>query len=572
MGQHLLDGLTPAQIAGVRLLCEQSHLYFARLFFKAKTNGQASFKVGRHHKVMCDTIDRVFSGEIKRLIISVPPRYSKTELATLYLVARGFAINPRAQFLHSSYSDKLVNDNSSKIRNIVRSPEFQTLWPLGFQADSDAKGLWKTDAGGALTVAPSDGQVTGFGAGLMEPGFTGALIIDDPLKPRDASSDTMRQAVNENYMGTFRSRIATDDVPIIVIMQRIHSDDFAANLLTGAGGEKFHHLMLPVEIDNSRGYPTEYTSGIPIPHGLSDGPLWPEKHDEAQIDILRKDAKVFASQYMQDPRVSDNGAFKPTMFRSYEVRPRTLNVAIVVDPSGGGSSRSDTGAKRKSDRTAMAVIGIDANANKYLLDGVCHRMPLSERWDNLKRLWQRWARMPGVMGVTVGYEKVGMQSDIDYIHERQQIDGAHFAIEEVNWPRSGGQSKEDRIQRLEPDFGGNRFFLPATIYRAEEGGNCFWEGSERGVIVRRAYGKTSAQKRVITEGEGDRVADTIKKVDENGQMYDVSWTLMQELLSFPNASHDDLSDAVSRIYDLDVVPANRREVNELEALNAALEA
>ena len=473
------------------------------------------------------------------------------------------AINARSKFMHLSYGQDLVMKNSADAKDIILSGEYQALWPMGIRSDSSGKALWETDKGGEFRAAAAGGMVTGFGAGLMEPGFTGALIVDDALKPDDASSDVKRNFINERFTNTIRSRRADENTPMIVIMQRVHNMDLAGYLLRGGSGDKWHHLNLPVLIDNTKAYPAEHTHGIPIEHDLEDGPLWSQKHSLAQIDILRRDGKTFASQYMQDPRASENPVFPTESFFGYEVRPRTLNVAIIVDPSEGSNS--------KSDRTAMAVIGIDSSGNKFLLDGFCHRMSLSERWTNLKNLWRKWARAPGVRDTTVGYEKYGMQSDIAYMKERQEIDGPHFPIVEVNWPRQGGHSKEDRIQRLEPDFKGARFFIPAMVWRAEEGGDCFWTAEEHGFVWRQARGKTSAQQRVSSMGEGWRIAQPIKRKDENGQIYDVTAVLMDELKDFPNAVHDDLSDAVSRVYDLSIVPATLAENNEAAALNAQLE-
>ena len=220
----------------------------------------------------------------------------------------------------------------------------------------------------------------------------------------------------------------------------------------------------------------------------------------------------------------------------------------------------------------MAVIGVDAAGNKYLLDGMCHRMKLSDRWLNLRRLYQRWATAPGVLQMTVGYEAYGMQADVEHIFERQQIESIIFPIVEVNWVREGSQSKEDRIQRLEPDFKGSRFFLPATIYRQEEGGDCFWTGQENGVVFRKAWGKTTAQRTIAEQGEGFRVQGSIMRRDEDGNLYDLTWMLMEELKDFPNATYKDLGDAVSRIYDIDMIPAPRKEVSQVAELNAGLEA
>lgn len=557
----LFDGWSQGDIRAMAELCRRDHLTFTRLMFAARE--KSPFLVGPHHEVMCKTLDRVVSGEIKRLIINVPPGYTKTETAVIAFVARGFAVNPNSRFLHASYSEQLVNQNSTSIRDTVQLPEYQAMYPMAFRVDTNAKGLWRTSEGGMFKASPAGGAITGFRAGYMTPGFSGALIIDDPLKPDDASSDVTREFINQRYMNTFRSRLAHEDVPIVVIMQRVHGNDFSAHLLQGAGGEKWHHLVLPIVIDNARGYPAEYTHGIPIDHGLADGPLWLAKHTIKQIDVLRRDALTFAAQYMQDPGAGENPMFAPQFMRPFEVRPRTLNIAIMVD-----SARS---VNKRSDRTAMAVIGIDANNNKYLLDGYCHRMKLSERWESLKNLYQKWSKAIGVQGVFVGYEKFNAEADLDFIHERQEVEGVRFPIEPLTYARSGSSAKEYRIQRLQPDFEHGRFYMPATIYRRDQGGDCFWRGQENGVEYWRSRGITSAQRRMEESGEGWRNASPIKRVDETGQLYDLSEVLMSELKAFPHAAHDDLSDCVSRIYDIDANPVNKGERDAVEHVNESID-
>ncbi len=300
--------LSEAERIACKVLCETSHLYFTRLFFKEREG--THFRLGRHHRVMAEVIDDVFAGRISRLIINVPPGYTKTEMAVVSLVARGLALNRKARFIHTSYSDKLVKDNSAKIRDCINLEVYQALWPLEFKADARAKGLWKTAEGGGLLAAAAGGGITGFRVGTMDQGFTGALIIDDPLKPDNARSLTERQKVNDRYHATFRSRLAREDTPIIVIMQRLHVDDFCGFLLSGGAGEKWHHLMLPIEIDNDSSYPEHYTHGVPLAHGLTDGPLWPAKHNARQIERLRKDAYVFAGQYALRPTPEGGALFK----------------------------------------------------------------------------------------------------------------------------------------------------------------------------------------------------------------------------------------------------------------------
>ena len=233
-----------------KIECEQDSLYFARYFFKNRIGSKMI--INSHHKVIQRTLDKVVSGEITRLIINIPPGYTKTELASINFMARGLALNPRAKFMHLSYSHNLALANSSVTRLIVKSKCFQDMWPMASRDDTDIKSLWWNEYGGGVYATSTGGQVTGFRAGLMEKGFTGALIVDDPVKPADALSDTIRDGVNNNFNETIKSRLAIESIPIMIIMQRIHYKDLSGYLLRGGSGEKWHHLSLPVILDNSK--------------------------------------------------------------------------------------------------------------------------------------------------------------------------------------------------------------------------------------------------------------------------------------------------------------------------------
>jgi predicted phage terminase large subunit-like protein len=697
-----------------------SHLAFTRRFFIEK-EGQP-FSVAPFHPVMCDTLDKVFSGEIKRLIINIPPGYGKTALGVINFIAHGFAINPRSRFIHASYAQALALDNSSHAKDIINLEGYQAHWPIQLRMDTNAKGLWRTTAGGHLRAASSGEPITGFRAGILaEPGFTGCfpagtkvwterglvaideivrarmpvnvwahdnrgnmvlrpltdwhrnpandivrvsfndgssvdctadhrfwtsnrgwvradslceddvlpavhgseqrldnvgidaepvsgrldtvavfpsgsigpvikgdislaacenasvvgfktslrdngssasdglpcvstpdlvndcsgnavtsrhvlsalshcgvdrervsvaqngagvdfslaerpmslgiqdvvdpaaipqisqsivgdvpvimagvgtnwswpnegqqhelvnsanvdlaisreaypsvpvcvlagaeydaignvnlslagsndpglatdeseiadgvkpfisgyrkpvsvvyvghaestfcltvkeyhnftveqgvivkncLIIDDPLKPDDAHSETMRKFINARWENTFRSRLAHEDVPVIVIMQRLHVDDFVAHLLEKSG-ERWHLLQLPILIE---GEPQKPDGNVDlIPHGLPDGPLWMAKHNRPQIEILKLAPQVFAGQYMQTPIISGGDMFKLDWLREYETAPplSTLKVYMGSDYA----VTSDGG-----DYTVHVVVGIDPEGYMWLLD------------------------------------------------------------------------------------------------------------------------------------------------------------------------------------------------------------
>ena len=327
-----------------RLECELDSMFFNRYFFKSRTG--AKMVVGQHHPIIADTLEKVVTGEITRLVVNLPPGYTKTEQATINFIARGLAINPRARFLHLSYSDVLALLNSSKTREIIKSTAFQTMWTCATKDDADSKKMWWLEEGGGMYATSTFGQVTGHRAGLMEDGFTGALIIDDPIKPADANSETIREAINNNYQETIASRLATEDVPIIVIMQRVHWNDLSGFLLRGGSGEEWHHLNLPVILDDSKPYPEENTHGIPIEHGLPNGWLWPAKHNAKHEKALRSHKRKWNAQYMQGPKKFDEeGALWTEALiqaaRDMDQPWKLCRTVVAVDPAVSNDATSD---------------------------------------------------------------------------------------------------------------------------------------------------------------------------------------------------------------------------------------
>lgn len=330
-----------------KLECEESGLYFSRYFFKQRTGGKMI--VAPHHHAIQNALDRVVSGEITRLIINVPPGYTKTELATINMMGRGMAINNRARFMHLSYSHNLALLNSSTTRSMVKSQAFQSMWPMTLRDDTDSKALWWNEFGGGVYASSAAGQVTGFRAGHMEAGWQGALIIDDPVKPDDAYSETVRGRVNNRFNETIKSRIAIETTPMIVIMQRIHYHDLSGYLLRGGSGEKWYHLYLPVVIDNSQSYQElfpENTHAIPIEHGLDDGWLWEFKHNESHRVALESHRRTFEAQYMQRPRrFNEEGALWNEQMigaaRELNIIEKLARTVVAIDPQATNSDESD---------------------------------------------------------------------------------------------------------------------------------------------------------------------------------------------------------------------------------------
>lgn len=343
-----------------RLDCEQSHIRFVSKFFREKE--AADLIVGPHHRVIADTLDRVLRGEIKRLIINIPPGYSKTEFAVVHFIAHGLALNPKARFIHASFNGPLALFNSNSVKDVMALEGYQAIWPIQVRDDVAAKELWRTVEGGGMKASSAGGPITGFRAGRIEPGFTGALVIDDPVKPDDAESEIERDRVNNRWHSTFKSRLAHEDVPVIVIMQRLHVDDFSGFLLKGGADCRWDHLLLPIEINNAEPYPSEYTHGDPIAHGLADGPLWPRKHDAAQIAQLKLNPYVYTGQYAQRPTVAGGNLFKAEWLRGYDYLPPLQYRMIYADTA------QKTG--QRNDYSVLQCWGRSFDGRAYLIDQV----------------------------------------------------------------------------------------------------------------------------------------------------------------------------------------------------------
>jgi predicted phage terminase large subunit-like protein len=334
--------------------CLESSLYFNRYFFRRIK--REKFIVNDHHKIICDALDKVYSGEIKRLIINIAPRYTKTELAVKGFIKKGLAHNSKSKYIHLSYSDDLALDNSNEVRESTKHEAYQELFPhVKLNRSTDSKKKWYTEDGGGVYATSTAGQVTGFGAGTISStdddaedtdddllidwvdqldksyqenkpldgwqdpykNFGGAIIIDDPMKPEDAESEQVRTKINKRFDTTIRSRVNSRNTPIIVIMQRLHPDDLVGHLLKQEPG---------------------VWTVISLPSIKADGTaLWPAKHTIEELrELQRIDKITFGRQHLQNPKPREGLLYKD--FRTYSTLPESAAAArIHVDVADTGT-------------------------------------------------------------------------------------------------------------------------------------------------------------------------------------------------------------------------------------------
>lgn len=264
-------------------------LAFTTYFFK-KVH-KTDFLVNWHHAKIADKLNEIlaYTHPTNRLIINIPPRMSKTELM-INFTAAGFGINPSSEFMFLSASDDLIKSDVSAVRKIMQTDDYKEIFNTTLL--NDAKGSIITSGGGKLYAAPFFGQITGFGCGKMNTNvFSGALVIDDPIKTQDALSETIREKVNFTWGNTIVSRINDTRTPIIIIAQRTHENDLCGYLIENEGtinsGGRWDVLSIPAIID-------EYTE--------KERSMWMKKISLDELKAIRSlDKWVFGTQYQQEP-------------------------------------------------------------------------------------------------------------------------------------------------------------------------------------------------------------------------------------------------------------------------------
>lgn len=311
-----------------------SLLIFIQTMYKIRTGRE--FEVSKpicresHHISICKSLFKVFTGETTRLIINVPPRYSKTEIL-INFVAWTLAHFPDSNYLYVSYSHSLAKLQTQTIRQIITLGAYRKLFDVMISPVSSAKDDFQTTRGGSVYAAGSGGTITGRGAGIKNcDRFGGAVLIDDIHKPDEVSSDTMRNSVIDWYYNTMQSRLNNGvKTPIVFIGQRLHEADLPARLIeTG----EWETLIIPA-LDEPK------------------NALWPTMHTKEDLFKMQEvEPYVFASQMQQNPQPAGGGIFKKEWFLTLEYAPEILATFITCD----------TGETEKTynDPTALSFWGI----------------------------------------------------------------------------------------------------------------------------------------------------------------------------------------------------------------------
>lgn len=332
------EQLTQAERIAIRVMCEQSLAAFTRIFFQLLQGQKLVWNW--HHSLICTELERIYAGEGNRLILNCPPGGTKTEIFSVHFapwcILQSIAAGRKTpgagsstRWLPISYSDDLVKENSSRVRDILRSEEFQTFWPLIPSPDTNQKHNWEFNDEHknrhAMYGTSLFGQVMGRRAGFMiqkkddeAEKFTGALLIDDPLPTKDDGSFVRMDKANKAMNRILRSRLARNSVPIIMIQQRIAKDDTTDYLNGDKTPDTYRHIKIPAMIDRKyvEALPEEIRLKAIADTGFTKEPVsyWEWKEPtQALLSMKKADPYLFSSQYQQEP---DDAFLEGLIYRS----------------------------------------------------------------------------------------------------------------------------------------------------------------------------------------------------------------------------------------------------------------
>jgi len=259
-----------------------------------------NFIEGAHHKRMARAFERVARGELKRLIINMPPRHTKSEFASYLLPAWFLGKYPNKKVIQTSHTAELAVGFGRKVRNLVDQDVYKTVFPgVGLQADSKAAGRWATNAGGDYFAIGVGGAVTGKGADL--------LIIDDPHSEQEAAlAETNLEIYDKTYewyTSGPRQRLQPGGA-IVIVMTRWSKKDLTGQVIkaeTQRGGESWEVIEFPAILP-------------------SGNPLWPEFWSQKELDALKEELpnSKWQAQYQQNPTSEISAIVKREWWQVWE--------------------------------------------------------------------------------------------------------------------------------------------------------------------------------------------------------------------------------------------------------------
>ena len=303
--------------------------------------------LGRHHKIIGDNFNKIAQGKLKRLIVCLPPRHSKSEFASTYFPAWMMGRKGDLKIIQTTHTAELAVRFGRKVRNIIDSDDYSQVFPdLQLQADNKSAGRWTTNQEGESFYAGVGGAITGRGADL--------LIIDDPHSEQDAMSPTAMESAYEWYTSGPRQRLQPGGI-IIIVMTRWSTKDLVGKVLKKQGDD--HADQWDV---------VEFPAIMPE----SDTPLWPEFWKKEELLSVKASLPIskWNSQWMQNPTAEAGSIVKREWWRkwenewvpAYDYVIQSYDTAFSKKETADYSAITTWAIFQSPDQDAQALILLDA--------------------------------------------------------------------------------------------------------------------------------------------------------------------------------------------------------------------
>ena len=381
------------------------------------------FIEGKHHKRIADKFNKLAQGKIKRLIINMPPRHTKSEFASFLLPAWMVGRKPDLKIIQTTHTTELAIRFGRKAKTLIDSPEYQQVFKTRLREDSQAAGKWETEQGGEYYAAGVGSAITGRGADL--------LIIDDPHSEQDALNVTALERAYEWYTSGPRQRLQPGGA-IVVVMTRWNMKDLTGMLLKSQK-----------ELKSDKWEVIEFPAIMP-----SGKPVWPEYWEKKELEGVKASLSVgkWNAQWMQNPTAEEGAIIKREWWQVWE--------KDYIPPLQHIIQSYDTAFLKKetADYSAITTWGIfypdeDTPANLILLDAIKGRYEFPE----LRRLaleqYDYWKPETVIIEAKA--------SGLPLTYELRQMD-----IPVVNFSPSKGNDKHARVNAVAPLFESGMIWAP----------------------------------------------------------------------------------------------------------------
>jgi hypothetical protein len=304
------------------------------------------FIEGDHHKIIADKFNRLRTGELKRLIINMPPRHTKSEFASYFLPAWMIGNDPKLKIIQATHTAELAVRFGRKAKTLMDSEEYKNVFKTRLREDSQAAGRWETEQGGEYFAVGVQGAVTGRGADL--------LIIDDPHSEQDAYSTTAFDKAYEWYTSGPRQRLQPGG-RIVLVMTRWSTKDLTAQLINAGAKEEKADQWEVVE----------------FPAILPEGdPVWPEYWKLEDLLAVKASAGMgkWNAQYMQNPTSEEGAIIKREWWKNWEhdYMPalehviQSYDTAFMKKETADYSAITTWGIFRENEDSPQQIILLDA--------------------------------------------------------------------------------------------------------------------------------------------------------------------------------------------------------------------